>query len=433
MKVNYNKELEIRYDVDVIVAGGGPAGVAAAVYAARAGADVMLIEGSACLGGLGTSGLVPAYMQFTNGVDFLADGFGREILDRMWDIGEKIEKSRYSIKVEALKKAYDELMQEAKVPYLLMTQVIDVDAKDGKTNHLICSGKSGVYAARAKVYIDATGDADICAWSGAKYEKGDNNGNMMAGTLCTLWGGIHWDKVKKPDNRMLEEAFENQVFSNDDRHLPGMWRVGDKLGGGNIGHVFGVDGTDERSLTEALIQGRKGIKEYEQYYKEYLTGYEDMELVVSGAILGIRETRRVIGDYVMVLDDFINRASFDDEIGRYSYPVDIHAADSSKDSFDDFFKNHTSLRYSKGESYGIPYRALLPVGLSNVYVVGRCVSTDRYMQSSIRVMPGCYITGQAAGCAAAMAAKSDCDIRNIDVSGLQKAIKAMGGYLPNCK
>lgn len=433
MKVKYNKSLDIRYDVNILVAGGGPAGVAAAVFAKRSGADVMLIEGAACLGGLGTTGLVPAFMQFTNGVDFLAGGFGQEILQRMYDNDGKVEGKPWSIKVEALKKAYDDVMADADIPYLLMTQIIDLEHEDGVVKHIICSGKSGIYAVRAKVFVDATGDGDLCVWAGAPYEKGDAKGNMMAGTLCTLWGGIDWDDMTGMDSRALDSAFEDGVFTNEDRHLPGMWRVGNKLGGGNIGHTFGVDGTDEQSLTEALIWGRKSIKEYERYYKEYLKGgFKDMELVISGAALGIRETRRIMGDYVMVLDDFLNRADFDDEIGRYSYPVDIHASDTSKESFNSFHKDHTGLRYKNGESYGIPYRSLLPIGIKNMYVTGRCMSCDRYIQSSIRVMPGCYITGQAAGMAASMAIEADCDIRKVDVSRLQMGLKAMGGFLPNC-
>ena len=432
--VIFHKEIDVKYDVDVLVAGGGPSGVAAAVFAKRAGADVMLVEGTASLGGLGTSGLVPFFMHFTNGVDFLADGFGREILERMWAIGGKVDKSQYSIKVEALKKAYDEMMENADVPYLLMTQIIDVEAEDEVVKYVVCSGKSGIYAIKAREFIDATGDGDLCAWAGAPYEKGDEKGSMMAGTLCTLWGGIDWDKVKKPDTRELEKAFEDGVFTNEDRHLPGMWKVGDKLGGGNIGHTDGVDGTDEESLTKALIHGRKSIREYEKYFKEYLAdGYKDMELVVSGAILGVRETRRIMGDYKMGLDDFIKRAVFDDEIGRFSYPVDIHASKASKENYDTFLNENTSYEYKKGESYGIPYRALLPRKIKNMFVVGRCLSCDRYMQSSIRVMPGCYITGQAAGAASALALEAGNDIRKVDVGKLQKKLKEMGAFLPNAK
>jgi len=288
-----------------------------------------------------------------------------------------------------------------------------------------------MFAVKAKIYIDGTGDGDLAAWAGAKYEKGDADGRMMAGTLCSLWANIDWDRVQKPDTRRIEDAFKDKVFTYEDRHLPGMWRGGNTLGGGNIGHTFGVDSTDEVSLTKALIWGRKSLVEYEKYYKEYLDGYENMELVATGSLLGIRESRRIIGDYVMVLDDFLNRAVFDDEIGRYAYPVDIHASDSSKESFSKFEKEHKSYRYKKGENYGIPYRILTPAGLDNVLVSGRCVSCDRYIQSSIRVMPGCYITGQAAGMAAAIAAEQNTHIRGFDVRELQRRLKKMGAFLPN--
>ena len=430
-KVVFQRDLEVRHEVDVLVVGGGPAGVAAAVSAARQGAKVFLAEATACLGGLGTSGMVPAFMQFTDGVNFLAGGIGEEILKKMWEYGGKIEGSEYSIKVEALKRVYDDIVTEAGVDFTLHTQMVAVDAEDGLVNYVVFAAKSGMFAVKAKIYIDGTGDGDLCAWAGAEYEKGDENGEMMAGTLCSLWANIDWDRVVRPDNRRLEEAIKDKIFTHEDRHLSGIWRTGKTLGGGNIGHTYDVDGTDERSLTKSLIWGRKSMTEFERYYKEYLDGYEEMELAATGAILGIRESRRILGDYVMVLDDFINRASFDDEIGRYAYPVDIHPSDTSVEGFKKFEEEYHNLRYKDGESYGIPYRALTPRGLQNVLVAGRCVSCDRYMQSSIRVMPGCYITGQAAGVAAAMAAEKNTDTRGIDIKELQSRLKAIGAYLPN--
>jgi flavin-dependent dehydrogenase len=430
-KVVFQRDLEVRHEVDVLVVGGGPAGVAAAVSAARQGAKVFLAEATACLGGLGTSGMVPAFMQFTDGVNFLAGGIGEEILKKMWEYGGKIEGSEYSIKVEALKRVYDDIVTEAGVDFTLNTQMVAVDAEDGCVNYVIFAAKSGMFAVKAKIYIDGTGDGDLCAWAGAEYEKGDENGEMMAGTLCSLWANIDWDRVVRPDNRRLEEAIKDKIFTHEDRHLSGIWRTGKTLGGGNIGHTYDVDGTDERSLTKSLIWGRKSMTEFERYYKEYLDGYEEMELAATGAILGIRESRRIIGDYVMVLDDFINRTNFDDEIGRYAYPVDIHPSDTSVEGFKKFEEEYHNLRYKDGESYGIPYRALTPRGLQNVLVAGRCVSCDRYMQSSIRVMPGCYITGQAAGVAAAMAAEKNTDTRGIDIKELQSRLKAIGAYLPN--
>jgi flavin-dependent dehydrogenase len=429
--IMFQREIEVRHNVDVLVVGGGPAGIAAALTAARQGKKVFLAEAHSCLGGMGTAGMVPAFMLFSDGVNFLAAGVGEEVLNKMHEYGGKIEGWNLSIKAEALKRVYDDLLLDAGVDFALHTQMVALDAADGKVNYVVFAAKSGMFAVKAKIYIDGTGDGDLAAWAGAKYEKGDADGRMMAGTLCSLWANIDWDRVQKPDTRRIEDAFKDKVFTYEDRHLPGMWRVGNTLGGGNIGHTFGVDSTDEVSLTKALIWGRKSLVEYEKYYKEYLDGYENMELVATGSLLGIRESRRIIGDYVMVLDDFLNRADFDDEIGRYAYPVDIHASDPSKESFSKFEKEHKSYRYKKGENYGIPYRILTPAGLDNVLVSGRCVSCDRYIQSSIRVMPGCYITGQAAGMAAAIAAEQNTHIRGFDVRELQRRLKKMGAFLPN--
>lgn len=210
-----------------------------------------------------------------------------------------------------------------------------------------------------------------------------------------------------------------------------MWRVGDTLGGGNIGHCFDLDGTDEESLTRALIWGRKSMREYEKYYKNYLKGYERMELVATGSLLGVRETRRITGDYVLRLPDFKRRASFEDEIGRNAYSVDIHVAKPDKVSFAKFLKVFTTLRFKEGKNFGIPYRTLTPRGLRNVLVAGRCISTDRFLQSSIRIMPCCFVTGQAAGLAAAQAIRSKtADVHALDVPKLRRALKRMGAYLP---
>lgn len=435
--LQYAKKIELRHDVDVLVAGGGPAGCAAAIAAARNGARVLLIENEACLGGLGTAGLVPAYMQFGDGKNFLAAGIGREILERLWDYGgaEYKKSQTNSIKVEALKRVYEDMCQEAGVCFVFHTKLIDVLVEEsGNIGACVLAAKSGVFAAKAKVYIDCTGDGDLAAWAGAPFEKGDPNGNMMAGTLCALWAGIDFSRREDGgDARRIEEAYRDGVFTKLDLHLPGMWKISQSVGGSNAGHVYGVDGTDERSLTEGLVYTRKLYDEYEAYYKKYLAGYENMELITTGSLLGIRESRRIVGEYVLCLSDFLNQSTFEDEIGRYAYPVDIHASDGSRESFDTFHRAHTGYRYKAGESYGVPYRIMLPQKVGNLLVAGRCVSTDRPMQSSIRVMPGCYITGQAAGVAAAVCVRDGITPGRVDVRKVQGILKHMGMYLPNYK
>lgn len=433
--VDYTPSIQVEGEVDVFIAGGGAAGVAAAVSAARCGCSVCLIEEQACLGGMGTAAMVPAFMMFTDGIHHVVGGIGEEIINTLRKSGGTGDDNGLSIKAEVLKRVYDELLLQEKVEFYLNTRLVDVIKSGSQVTTAVISGKSRLYAINAKVFIDCTGDGNLAFWAGAPFEKGDSEGNMMPGTLCSIWNGVDWSRVKAfEDDRYLEKAFANGMFSVEDRHLPGMWEIGGSLGGGNIGHAFGVDGTDEKSLTRALVEQRKRLTEYESYYKKYVEGFENIELAATGALLGIRESRRILGDYILNIEDFKNRAVFEDEIGRYCYPVDIHSpkadAENQKKADEDFRKN---FRYEKGESYGIPYRSLVPLGLSNVLVAGRCISCDRYMQASIRVMPGCFITGQAAGTAAAMAARNSTGTREISIKMLQKTIKVMGGYLPNCE
>lgn len=432
----FQRRIEVRHEVDVFVAGGGPSGVAAAVTAARQGARVFLAERNTCLGGMGTVGMLPLFMPFSDGVRNLAGGIGAEIQVRLMAKGGTGPDSDVTIRAEVLKRVYDDLLLEGKVQFLFHTDLVAVESEAGKVTAAVLAGKSGLFAVKARVFLDCTGDGDLAAWAGAPFEKGDEQGRMMAGTLCSLWADIDWAAAHKggraSDESRLEDAFRDKVFTHEDRHLPGMFRVGRHTGGGNIGHTFGLDSTDERSITQALLWARKSLAEYERYYQQYLKGFEQMELVATASQLGSRESRRILGDYVLGLADFKGRAVFPDEIGRYNYSVDIHAAKPDRASYQKYAEEFKSLRYGKGESYGIPYRCLVPRKLTNVLVAGRCVSTDRYLQSSIRVMPGCFITGQAIGVAAAICSQKNCDTRGVPIADLQRRLKELGAYLPNC-
>lgn len=434
--MQYIKELKEKYRADVFVAGGGPAGVAAAVAAARQGKSVFLAESQGSFGGVAAAGLVPAFAPFDDGVNVLAAGIGYELRK---NVSRDVPLNSYwtPIKVEELKRAYDALMEQSGVTYSFFTTVCDVvtNASGDRIEGVVLAAKSGLFAVKASIYVDCTGDGDLCAYGGAAFEKGDENGQVMPSTLCSLWANVDFSKREGADDRRLDDAIRDGVFTNADRHLPGMFRVDVKngIGGGNIGHTFGTDPTDEVSLTKAMTWGRKSLLEYDRYYREYLTGYENMTLVYTGGVLGVRESRRILCDYTLNVDDFVRRAVFEDEIGRYCYPVDIHVMTTDKSEYDRFKKEYEKdFRYKKGESYGIPYRSLIPASLTNVLTAGRCIGTDRRMQASVRVMPGCFITGQAAGTAAALAAESG-ETRAVDVNELQRRLKALGAYLPNSR
>ena len=434
--VSFQRTIPVRYEVDVFVAGGGPAGASAAVSARSQNASVLMAEAHTCFGGMGTAGRVPVFMPISDGVNFLPGGFGKELLTRL----RKETRVRGSANdVEALKRAYDGIVGDSGANFSFYTTLVAVEADGGRVSHVICCAPSGMFAVKAKVYVDATGNGDLAAWAGAKFEKGNKDRQLMPGTLCSVWSDIDWKtwlanrpKISQPDGHMLEKAFADGVFTVRDEHLTGMYQMGGSLGGGNIGHTFDVDANDEVSLTKALVHGRKSLMEYERYYREYLKGFENMRLIATGSLLGVRETRRIMGDYVLCLDDYMKRAIFPDEIGRYAYSVDIHPMRPGKDTYEQHRKEFDeTYRYKKGESYGVPYRILTPRGLDNVLVAGRCVSADVPVHGSLRVMPGCWITGQAAGVAAAMSAHQSVSTHRVDVKDLQRRLKALGGFLPN--
>ena len=433
--IQFCREVPVRHEVDVFVAGGGPAGVAAALTAARAGASVYLAEKEQCFGGMGTAAMVPAFMRFSDGVHFLAGGIGREIFERLYGPDADDTPIELPIDTERLKLIYDEMLSESTVRFSFENDLLGIEFEGEEIRYAVIKGKESLFAVKANYFIDTTGDGTLAVWAGADFEKGDEAGRMMPGSLCTLWGDIDWSRAvvelgKDPDNRMLGKAFEDGVFTVQDPGLPGMWRREDDYGGGNIGHVFGVDGTDEASITDGIMDARRRMGEYERYYRDYLDGYENTHILASGAVLGIRETRRIVCEYTMKMEDYLTQADFEDEIGRYAYPVDVHAATiDEKPKYPGIYEKG----YEKGKSYGISYRALLPKKTRNLLVAGRCMGADREMAGSLRVMPGCYITGMAAGMAAALASKEHAALRGLDITRLQAALKQAGAYLPNVK
>lgn len=438
-KVAYSREFPVRVETDVMVCGGGAAGVAAAVAARADGARVFLAEGFSCFGGMGTAARVPVFMQWGDGERDLACGFGTRFRDRLKASGAMAGQAG-AFDFEAVKREYDAVMSESGADFLFHTRVIDVIREGDRIAHAVVAAPSGIWAVKAKVFIDATGNGDVAVQAGVPFGKGDATGHMMPASLLSSWDGIDWERWEKehprrphPFGAELARAAADGVFKEPDLHMTGLYRFPDGYATANIGHVFDLDGTDERSLTKGYLRGRESMGEYRRYFREYLKcGLENIRLVETAALMGVRETRRIAGDYTMTLDDYMRRAVFPDEIGRYAYPIDIHPSSADKAAYARHREEFDRLyRYNRGESYGIPYRILCAKGVRNLLVAGRCVSTDQKVQASIRVMPACYLTGQAAGFAAAMAAAGAGDVHGIRVSDLQRRLLDFGAYLPN--
>lgn len=418
---NYSKALNVYDKADVIVAGGGPSGVAAAVAAARQGKRTVLLEQSGSLGGASVLAMVAELMNFDDGREFISKGIGKEVFDKL-NYKNNYTREWYNIRYEELKRVYDELVIDAGVRVMFYTRLVDAVCDNGTVLYAVVSGPDGLCAIEGDFFIDCTGSGSLACFAGADYSYGDENGNTMSATVCSLWGGIDFSRKPK-DGRRYEQAYKDGIFSQYDSVLPGIKKNYPEInvGGGNVGHCFGVDDRDIKSMTDAMFHGRKILTEYENYYRNYVDGCENATLIKSADYIGIRESRRIHCEYTLTVDSFYSQDSFDDEIGRYSYPIDIHPMTADNDGMKDFHKS-VAMRHGDGETYSIPYRSLVPKGINNMLVAGRCIGTDRAMQASTRVIPCCYITGQAAGVAAAVCVEDKTAARHADYRKIQKRI-----------
>ncbi len=414
---------ELNYDV--IVAGGGPAGCCAAIAAARQGMKTLLIEATSALGGMGTMGMVSAMSPFTDGEKLLYKSIPVEILS-CYKERTGIPESKWDwikISPEDLKRVYDDLLIESGADVIFQSTVCGADTQDGKIKSIIVANKNGLTAYEAKVYIDCTGDGDLAAHSGVEFEKGDD-GEVQSSSLCFSISNIHTDKINIKINSNFNDGIWPIIIA--DKKYPLICRhfipvtFGDTLII-NGGHIFDIDSTDIKSVSNAYFLGRKTAEQYHKALIEYMPeAFGDSYLVETAPLLGIRESRRIKGEYTLTVEDYFARKSFDDEIARNSYWLDCHPSGKNKSSF----KANPEDGYKKGDSHGIPFRCLVPLGVDNLLVAGRCMSVERIVLASTRVMPNCLATGEAAGIGAALAVKKKTNVRNINGADIRKIIES---------
>lgn len=452
------RDIPVEEGYDLVVAGGGPAGSAAAICAARLSARVLLAEATGCLGGMGTSGLVTAFDPMANGERMLVGGFMRELVERMYkrgfipdfvspDYWRKNYHSWTPYNAEGLKLLLDELAIKAGVEVRFFTRVIDAHMREDTkyVQGIILHNIEGYHYIPAKTFVDATGDAILADLCGVPCrEAGRDTPKIMPPTLCSLFAGIEWDRIKMggwtstdpqkivPANQheKLERAIADGHFTRPDRHLPGMIRVGKSTGNLNAPHVFDLDALRCKSLTDGMILGRKLAKEYMEFYQKYIPGFENIEHVTTATLMGVRESRRIVGEYELNYEDFVARRQFPDQIGVFNKAVDIHPYNGSKEELQRHRKEMLHDKLGPGECFGIPYGILVPKGWSNLWVAGRCNSSDIKVHGSIRVQPAASMMGQAVGTAAVQCINTGQPACDLDTAQLVETLRKEGAYLP---
>lgn len=444
------RDIPVEDGYDLVVAGGGPAGAAAAICAARLGARVLLVEALGCLGGTGTSGLVTAFDPMANGEQMVVGGLMKEIVETMYKRGfipTVLDPIRWRQKShhwtpfdsEGLKLLLDELTVEAGVEVRYFTRVIDVDVEADSLaiRGVVLSNIEGYRYVQAKTFVDATGDAVLAELAGVKcYAAGRDTENIMPPTLCAILAGVDWSTTERGDigpahqQERIEQAVADGFFSQPDKHVPGMFMEEGQLAMLNAGHVFGMDALNCRSLSDGMMRGRKLVQEYVAFYRKYM-GMEKLQLATTGAIMGIRESRRILGEYVLDYDDYVARRKFPDQIAIFAKAIDIHVYDCTEEQYQRYYTEFNEIdRYAPGEYYGIPYGVLVPKGSQNLWVAGRCVSTDVKVQGSLRVQPAASMMGQAAGVAAVQSIATGQPACALDTEALVQSLRKQDANLP---
>jgi FAD dependent oxidoreductase len=437
-KIIYNqvpKELPVNIESDVIVIGGGPGGIGAAVAAARSGADTVMIERYGAPGGMALAGEVSPFMKNHLNEKCLNRGIYLEWVARMqaYQPGEIVDGEAFSLRNRIIQKdvaslAAEDLLRDAGVKLIYHHHFFDCIKQDSAIEAAVLFSKSGLTAAKGKIFIDCSGDADLAAKAGCKIEIGNENGLCQPMTLSFKLDNIHFDNPT-PENiknlrKQLTEIYVAAKKSGEidcPREDILMFATHDpKVMHFNTTRIVKHSALNGMELSEAEIIGRDQIRALLKLFQTKVPAMKNAQLRSIGSHIGIRESRRVIGENYIGLETFNNCSKYPDAIAKVRYPVDIHNPNGTG----------THLQYlQEGEWYEIPYGCIVAKGVDNLLVGGRPISVDHAIHSSMRVMPSACSIGQAAGIAAAMAIMKKKSPRELDGCEVHKALAKFGADL----
>ncbi|MFW6303794.1 MAG: FAD-dependent oxidoreductase [Candidatus Sumerlaeota bacterium] len=432
--LNEVQKLPLAADVEVLVVGGGPAGVGAAFSAARLGADTLIVEQFNCLGGIATAGGHGHICIFTAWADAklrIVGGISYEMAQRIDQMGYgQLKPGDVDFEIEGMKLALDQMAEECDCKLLYYTHFADTVVQDGKAIGIVIQNKTGRQFIRAKRIVDCTGDGDVAARADCGYEKGaPDSGLCQPMTLMFTIGGVEWPRVtewRKTEQggldykmqRIWKEAQDNGDMRPFQNQIMGFWWTPTRPDqvGINFTHITHLDCTRAEDLTAATIEGRKQAYESIDVFRKYVPGMEKCYMVSTPNTVGTRESRRIHGDYTLTKEDLMAEKEFDDSIGYGSFFIDIHSVSGPG-------MDNKTYRPHKGFKYQIPYGIIVPKDVDNLLVAGRCASADHEALGSLRVMPQCTVMGHAAGAASQLSLQDGTVPRDIDIAQLQDTLR----------
>jgi hypothetical protein len=453
-------KLAISYSYDVVVVGGGISGAVAAIAAGRAGAKSLLLERFGFLGGMLTAAGVGPMMTFHAGATQVVQGITGELIERLQAKGHSIghipDTTGFTYSVtpfdpEGMKRELEIMAIDAGVDILYHTTLADGTVENGQLVDILICNKAGLERCQARVFIDATGDADLSARIGVPFEKGrKSDGLAQPMTMKLRLYNVDIPRIKNFIKDHPEEfprlkgethgidlsprlsiggfvktfgrakadgaiSFEREDLLFFETNNPGEVIV-------NTSRITGLDATDPKQLTQGEIEGRRQAEELYRFLKGYVPGFEQAIVHSTGPQIGVRSSRQVRGVYTLTRDDVASGKKFEDSVVCYGYPVDIHNPSGS---------GTEASHLQWGDYYTIPYRSLINSGIRNIVNVGRGISAEFEAQSAFRTTPGSGAIGHAGGCASYLALSYGDDFSKVPVGELQDMLRSQGAFLPD--